>query len=91
MVMPRASLVQQLNRLASDRWSRRGLRIILRSAIIALALWCIGLALNIWLGWPLPTMWLRILSLLVVGVGMFAAPAFNRLAGCAPLGSAFSS
>lgn len=68
--MPRASLVQQLNRLASDRWSRRGLRIILRSAIIALALWCIGLALNIWLGWPLPTMWLRILSLLVVGVGM---------------------
>jgi hypothetical protein len=65
----RYPLQKRLERLASDRWSRRGLRILLRSAWIGLAVLCIGLGLNLLLGLNLDIDLLLSLALGCVGIG----------------------
>lgn len=49
----RHSLQLQLDRLASDRWARRGVRILLRASALALALACLALGAHLLTGQPL--------------------------------------
>lgn len=65
----RNSLHIQLDRLASDRWSRRGIRILVRATWIALSLSCIGLGLELFFGWPLRWQWLAALAMVCLAGG----------------------
>jgi hypothetical protein len=65
----RYPLQKRLERLATDRWTRRGLRTLLRSAWVGLAVLCIGLGLNLLLGWDLAIEILLSLALACVGIG----------------------
>ncbi|MFQ3663806.1 MAG: hypothetical protein SNJ69_15630 [Chloroflexaceae bacterium] len=49
----RHSLQVQLDRLASDRWARRGVRTLLRATALALALVCLALGVHLLTGQPL--------------------------------------
>lgn len=49
----RHSLQLQLDRLASDRWARRGVRVLLRASALALALVCLALGAHLLTGQPL--------------------------------------
>lgn len=49
----RHSLQLQLDRLASDRWARRGVRILLRASALALSLVCLALGGHLLTGQPL--------------------------------------
>ncbi len=65
----RNSLHIQLDRLASDRWARRGVRILTRSVWLGLSLCCLGLGANLLLGVVLPWQWLAALGLSCVAAG----------------------
>lgn len=49
----RHSLQLQLDRLASDRWARRGVRVLLRATALALSLVCLALGAYLLTGQPL--------------------------------------
>lgn len=68
--MSRTSLALQLRRLADERWSRRALRTVLRSAWLGLCAWCIGIGLSLVLGREPDFPLIGALSLLVLGVGL---------------------
>ncbi len=59
----------QLERLASDRWARRGVRVLLRATSLALALVCLGLGLHLIFGLPLAWPWIASLALGCVAIG----------------------
>ncbi|NJN17876.1 MAG: DUF4175 domain-containing protein [Oscillochloris sp.] len=65
----RRSLQTQLDRLASDRWARRGVRILVRAAVLGIALVCVGVGLNLLLGWSLPWQWLAATALICIAAG----------------------
>lgn len=68
MARSRPSLQQQLVRIASDRWARRGVRWLIRAAWLGLAIWCIGIGLHLLLDWPLRYDLLGIASLACLAV-----------------------
>ncbi|HMP41792.1 MAG TPA: hypothetical protein PKA05_15540, partial [Roseiflexaceae bacterium] len=63
-------LYRQLDRLATDRWARRGLRILLRASWLGLALWCLGFSAQLLLGWPISLPVLGALALICIGIGL---------------------
>jgi hypothetical protein len=65
----RYPLQKRLERLAADRWSRRGLRTLLRSAWLGLSVLCIGLGLNLLFGLDIAGETLIALALGCVGIG----------------------
>jgi hypothetical protein len=65
----RNSLQIQLDRLASDRWARRGVRMLLRASTLALSLVCIALGANLLLGLPLRWSWVGAVALLCIAGG----------------------
>lgn len=65
----RNSIEIQLNRLARDRWARRGVRVLLRAAWIGLSIWCIGLGLRLLFDWELPYRWIGAASLACLAIG----------------------
>ncbi len=65
----RNSLHIQLDRLASDRWARRGVRILIRSVWIGLSLCCAGLGASLFFGLTLPWQWLSAVGLACVAGG----------------------
>lgn len=65
----RNSLQIQLDRLANDRWARRGVRTLLRASVLALSLVCIAVGLNLALGWPLSWSWTASLALGCIAIG----------------------
>jgi len=67
----RHSLQLQLDRLASDRWARRGVRILLRASALALSLVCLALGAHLLTGQPLR--WT------LVGAGALACIALGAL------------
>ncbi|WP_129671583.1 hypothetical protein [Candidatus Chloroploca sp. Khr17] len=67
--MSNLSLQTQLERLASDRWARRGVRILLRASGLALSVACLALGLQLLLGWSLMWTWVSTLTLICVAVG----------------------
>ncbi|NJM08974.1 hypothetical protein HC891_26405, partial [Candidatus Gracilibacteria bacterium] len=65
----RSSLRLQLDRLASDRWARRGVLTLLRAVWLALSIWCLGLGLHLLFSWPIRYDLLAIASLVCVALG----------------------
>jgi hypothetical protein len=65
----RNSLHIQLERLASDRWARRGVRILMRSVWLGLSLCCVGLGASLLLGLQVPWQWLAAGGLCCVAAG----------------------
>jgi hypothetical protein len=65
----RNSLHIQLDRLASDRWARRGVRILVRSVWLGLSLCCLSLGAGLLLGVALPWQWIAALGLSCVAGG----------------------
>ncbi|NTU81540.1 MAG: DUF4175 domain-containing protein [Chloroflexales bacterium] len=65
----RNSLQIQLDRLASDRWARRGVRLLLRVSVLALSLVCVAVGLHLLLGWPLRWTWIASAALGCIAVG----------------------
>lgn len=63
------SLSRRLERLASDRWARRAVRVLLRSAWIGLSLVCIGLGVSLLMGWSIPINYLLAGALGCVAIG----------------------
>ncbi len=65
----RNSLQIQLDRLASDRWARHGVRTLLRASILALSLVCVAVGLHLLLGWPLRWTWIASAALGCIALG----------------------
>ncbi len=65
-------LVQRLQRLATERWTRRALRTILQSASIALGVWCAGMGANLLWDWNIGVPELTALALAIVGVALLS-------------------
>lgn len=65
----RNSLHIQLDRLASDRWARRGVRILMRSVWIGLSLACVGLGAGLLFGVAITWQWLAAAALACVAGG----------------------
>jgi hypothetical protein len=65
----RYPLRRRFERLASDRWARRALRILLRSAWLGLSIVCIGLGLQLLLGLSIPLEYLGVAALVCVALG----------------------
>ena len=63
------SLQIQLTRLASDRWARRGVRLLLKASSFALSLLCVILGLHLWFGWTPRWTWLMALALGCIALG----------------------
>src|SRR6266540_3027521 len=66
----RQQLFHNLNQLATDRWARRGIRMLLRAAWLGAAIWCIGLGGHLVWGWPLRTNILGALALAALGIAI---------------------
>lgn len=67
--MLRNPLLKRLDRLAQDRWTRRAIRVLLRSAWVALSVLCIGLGLQLLLGWSIDIVVLLAVAMLIVAAG----------------------
>lgn len=65
----RNALHIRLNRLASDRWARRGVRILMRSVWLGLSLCCMGLGVNLFFDISLQWQWLAAAALTCVAGG----------------------
>jgi hypothetical protein len=65
----RNSLQIQLDRLASDRWARRGVRMLLRASTLALSLVCLALGAHLLSGLPLRWTWVGAGALLCIAAG----------------------
>ncbi|GAB4441654.1 MAG: hypothetical protein OHK0015_39210 [Chloroflexi bacterium OHK40] len=65
----RNSLHIQLDRLASDRWARRGVRVLLRASTLALSLVCLALGIHILSGVALRWTWIGAVALLCIASG----------------------
>lgn len=65
----RSSLQIQLDRLASDRWARRGVRVLLRASTLALAIVCLAIGLQLLSGAPLSWTWIGALALICIAGG----------------------
>jgi len=66
----RQHLFHNLNQLATDRWARRGIRMLLRAAWLGVSIWCIGLGGHLVWGWPLRTNILAALGLATLGIAI---------------------
>jgi hypothetical protein len=64
------SLIQHLNQLSTDRWARQGVRTLLRAAVLATSIWCIGLGGQLLWGWPFRPDLLGALALAMIGIGV---------------------
>jgi hypothetical protein len=69
----RHSLNIQLQRLASDRWARRGVRLLLRAAILAISVWCLGLGARLAFAIDLPLTWIGAVALACIAGGALLA------------------
>jgi hypothetical protein len=64
------TLNTQLHRMATDRWARNGLRLLLRACWIAVCLCCIALGGVLVWGWPLRLEWLGAAALGCIAVAL---------------------
>src|SRR3954470_14468581 len=51
--MMKQPLLHKLDQLSTDRWARRGIRMLLRAAWLSVCIWCIALGGHMLWGWPL--------------------------------------
>jgi hypothetical protein len=65
----RNSLQTQLDRLASDRWARRGVRVLLRASTLSISFVCIALGAHLLSGMPLRWTWIGAIALVCIAGG----------------------
>jgi hypothetical protein len=63
----RQPLLQKLDQLATDRWARRGVRMLLRAAWLSVCIWCIALGGHMLWGWPLQMNMIAAVALAIIG------------------------
>src|SRR4051812_41632355 len=63
----RQPLFHKLDQLSTDRWARRGVRMLLRAAWLSVCIWCIALGGHMLWGWPLRVNVIGALALAIVG------------------------
>ncbi len=70
------ALQRQLERLASDRWARRGVRTFLRMVTLGISLWAIGVGAHWLFGWPLDEtlLYAAVLGCVIVGAVSLLRP-----------------
>jgi hypothetical protein len=62
-------LQKQLERFATDRWARRGIRGLIRATWLGLSFWSFWLGGHLLFGWPLDYLTLEIVVLVCIAVG----------------------
>lgn len=62
-------LQKQLERFATDRWARRGIRGLIRATWLGLSFWSFWLGGHFLFGWPLDYLTLEIVVLICIAVG----------------------
>jgi hypothetical protein len=69
-------LQRQLERLASERWARRGVRTFLRMVTLGISLWAIGIGVHWLFGWPLDEtlLYVAVLACVIVGAVSLLRP-----------------
>lgn len=70
MPITRHPLLQQLQRLATERWTRQALRTLLQATSVSIGVWCIGLGASLLWRWPINLTLLTAVSLAVIGVAL---------------------
>lgn len=60
---------KQLERMSRQRWSRRGIRTLLRAIWLGLSLCCLAIGAHILIGWPIDFARLQIVALASVALG----------------------
>lgn len=65
-------LQKQLERLATDRWARQGVRTLLRTTALGLSLWSLGLGAHLLFGWELDFSLLQVIVLGSIALGALA-------------------
>jgi gas vesicle protein len=63
----RQPLLHKLDQLSTDRWARRGVRMLLRAAWLSVCIWCMALGGHMLWGWPLRTNLVGALALALIG------------------------
>ncbi|MGQ9826788.1 MAG: hypothetical protein ACUVSW_02895 [Roseiflexus sp.] len=63
-------LIEQLNRLATERWARRALRTVLQSVSVAIGVWCVGIGARLLWGLEIDVQTLTAIALAIVGVAL---------------------
>jgi len=63
----RQPLLHKLDQLSTDRWARRGVRMLLRAAWLSVCIWCIALGGHMLWGWPLRMNVLGASALAIIG------------------------
>src|SRR5258706_5871148 len=63
----RQPLLQKLDQLSTDRWARRGVRMLLRAAWLSMCIWCIALGGHMLWGWPLQMNVIGAAALAIIG------------------------
>src|SRR4029079_4272775 len=63
----RQPLLHKLDQLSTDRWARRGVRMLLRAAWLSVCIWCIALGGHMLWGWPLRANVVGVAALALIG------------------------
>jgi hypothetical protein len=63
----RQPLIQKLDQLSTERWARRGVRMLLRAAWLSVCIWCIALGGHMLWGWPLRMNIIAATALVILG------------------------
>src|SRR4051812_46960498 len=65
--MMKQPLLHKLDQLSTDRWARRGIRMLLRAAWLSVCIWCIALGGHMLWGWPLRANVVGVAALALIG------------------------
>lgn len=63
-------LIEQLHRLATERWARRALRTLLQSVSVAIGVWCVGMGARLIWNLAIDVQMLTAIALAIVGVAL---------------------
>jgi uncharacterized membrane protein YeiB len=63
-------LIEQLHRLATERWARRALRTVLQSVSVAIGVWCVGMGARLLWNLEIDVQTLTAVALAIVGIAL---------------------
>jgi len=70
MLEPHHPLIEQLHRLATERWARRALRTVLQSVSVAIGVWCVGMGARLLWNLEIDVQTLTAVALAIVGIAL---------------------
>jgi len=63
-------LIEELHRLATERWARRALRTVLQSVSVAIGVWCVGMGARLLWNLEIDVQTLTAVALAIVGIAL---------------------